>query len=96
MLTGESIPIAKKIGDEAFSGTIVNDGLLHIRVTKTSDQTVLAGIMQSVRDAQASKPPIQHVVDAISRVFVPCILVIAALAYVLHSQGMMVRLYDVM
>lgn len=86
MLTGESLPVSKEKDDEVYSGTIVNNGSLRICVSKTSDQTMLAGIMQSVRDAQASKPPIQHLVDKISRVFVPCILVIAVLAYLLHSQ----------
>ena len=96
MLTGESLPVSKEKESEVYSGTMVNNGSLRIRVTKTSDQTMLAGIMQSVRDAQASKPPIQHLVDKISRIFVPCILVIAVLAYFLHSQWMMTRLYDIM
>ncbi len=96
MLTGESLPVNKEKDNEVYSGTIVNNGSLRIRVTKTSEQTMLAGIMQSVRDAQASKPPIQHLVDNISRIFVPCILLIAALAYLLHSQWMMMRLYEIM
>ena len=94
MLTGESLPVSKEKDTEVYSGTIVNNGSLRICVTKTSDKTMLAGIMQSVRDAQASKPPIQHLVDKISRIFVPCILLISVIAYILHSQWMMIWLYD--
>lgn len=96
MLTGESLPVPKESGSEVYSGTMVSNGSLRICVTKTQEQTMLAGIMQSVRDAQASKPPIQHLVDKISRIFVPSILIIAILAYILHSQWLMVWLYEIM
>lgn len=86
MLTGESIPVSKEEGDEVYSGTIVQDGSLRIRVTKLPEETMLAGIMKSVREAQESKPPVQHMVDRISRIFVPVILLIAVAAYLLHSQ----------
>ncbi|USN55843.1 MAG: HAD-IC family P-type ATPase [Candidatus Peribacteria bacterium] len=78
MLTGESIPVSKQPGDEVYTGTMVINGNLHITVTKTSDETMLAKIISVVNDAQANKPPIQHLVDKIASAFVWIVLLIAA------------------
>ncbi|MCF7834916.1 heavy metal translocating P-type ATPase [Candidatus Gracilibacteria bacterium] len=77
MLTGESIPINKKKADNVFSGTIVQNGVLNIEVIKEQSETVLAKIIEFVNNAQNSKAPIQHLVDKISSVFVPVIIVLA-------------------
>lgn len=82
MLTGESIPVTKEIHQEVFSGTIVQNGILYIQVIKEQSETILAKIIQVVNDAQSSKPPIQHLVDKISSVFVPVILVLALIAFI--------------
>lgn len=79
MLTGESIPVSKKEGDDVYTWTVVINGHLHIEVTKTSDQTMLAKIIEVVNDAQANKPPIQKKVDTISSYFVWWILVVATI-----------------
>lgn len=82
MLTGENMPVNKQTGDEVFTGTIVQNGSLHIKVTKLQSETMLAKIVQTVNEAQNSKPPIQHLADKISGIFVPIILVIAISAFV--------------
>lgn len=82
MLTGESIPVTKQENDEVFSGTIVWNWVLNIEVTKEQSETMLAKIIQFVNDAQSSKPPIQHLVDKISSIFVPVILIIAIVSFI--------------
>lgn len=77
MLTWESIPINKKKADNVFSWTIVQNGVLNIEVIKEQSETVLAKIIEFVNNAQNSKAPIQHLVDKISSVFVPVIIVLA-------------------
>ena len=63
MITGESRPIAKKKGSEVIGGTINNDGSLTIEVTKTGDETAVSQMMELVRSAQESKPPVQKIAD---------------------------------
>lgn len=82
MLTGESIYVNKEEDDEVFSGTIVQNGVLNIEVTKEQSETMLAKIIQFVDDAQNSKPPIQHLVDKISSIFVPVILLLAVISFI--------------
>ncbi len=79
MLTGESLPATKAKGDVVYSGTINQQGLLHVTVTKLGSQTALAQIVAQVEKAQATKAPIQQLADKISNVFVPIVLVIALL-----------------
>ncbi|MGH6771473.1 MAG: heavy metal translocating P-type ATPase [Xanthobacteraceae bacterium] len=79
MLTGESMPVAKKEGDEVFGATINASGALYVRVTRTGDDTTLAQIVRLVADAQANKAPIQKLADRVSGIFVPIVLGIAAL-----------------
>jgi len=82
MLTGEALPVARSIGDEVIGATINKEGLLHVRVTGVGSDTALARIVQLVEEAQGQKAPIQAVADKISRVFVPTIILIALLTFV--------------
>jgi len=82
MLTGESMPVYKTEGDEVFGATINMDGLLHIKVSKTGENTVLSRIIQMVENAQSSKAPIQHLADKVAGVFVPVILGIATVTFI--------------
>ncbi len=77
MMTGESVPVHKAPGDKVIGGTVNYDGVLIIRTTAIGHDTLLARIIQLVESAQAAKAPIQHLVDKVSAVFVPVVLVIA-------------------
>lgn len=79
LLTGEPLPVAKNVGDRLTGGAINAEGRLLMRVTAVGGQTMLAHIIRRVVEAQASKAPIQRVVDRVSAVFVPTVLVIALL-----------------
>ncbi|MBA4406958.1 copper-translocating P-type ATPase [bacterium] len=82
MLTGESIPSEKTIGSKVIGGTINKNGTFNFRVTEVGDNTVLAQIIRLVEQAQASKPPIQKLVDKIAGVFVPIVVLIALVTFV--------------
>ncbi len=77
MLTGESLPVAREVGDKVSGGSINGEGLLTLRVTAVGAETQLARIVRLVESAQANKAPIQALVDRVSAVFVPVVLVIA-------------------
>jgi P-type Cu+ transporter len=79
MLTGESLPVDKEPGGRVTGGSINLDGALAINTTAVGGETMLAQIVRLVEGAQASKAPIQRLVDRVSAVFVPVVLVIAAL-----------------
>lgn len=79
LLTGEPLPVSKAPGDPVTGGAINTEARLLMRVTAVGGQTMLAHIIRRVVDAQAVKPPIQRVVDRVSAVFVPTVLVIALL-----------------
>jgi len=79
MLTGESAPVGKKVGDEVFGATINQFGMVVVEATKVGRETALAQIVRLVEDAQATKAPIQHLADRVAGVFVPVVLVIAAI-----------------
>jgi Cu+-exporting ATPase len=81
MMTGESIPVEKKPGDRVLGGTVNTYGLLKIEATRVGRDTVLAGIIRLVREAQGSKAPIQRLADQVSAVFVPTVIAIAALTF---------------
>ena len=78
MLTGESAPVGKTVGDEVFGATINQFGMVVVEATKVGRETALAQIVRLVEDAQATKAPIQHLADRVAGVFVPVVLVIAA------------------
>src|SRR6266849_5583759 len=82
MISGESIPVEKTEGDPLIGATINQRGLLRTRATKVGADTVLATIIRMVEQAQGSKAPIQRLADTISGIFVPIVLVIAALTFI--------------
>ncbi len=79
MLTGEPLPVSVGPGDKVTGGTLNGGGLLQLQVTATAGEGVLAHIIRLVEDAQAAKPPIQKLVDKVAAVFVPAVLVVAAI-----------------
>ena len=82
MITGESLPVEKCEGDSLIGATINQRGLMSIRATKVGADTVLASIIRLVEQAQGTKAPIQRLADRIASVFVPVVLVIAALTFI--------------
>jgi Cu+-exporting ATPase len=82
MLTGESLPVARAVGDRVIGGTLNGDGVLEIEATAVGRDTALAQIARLVGEAQASKPPIQRLADRISAVFVPVVLSIGVVTWV--------------
>ena len=83
MLTGESMPVDKKVGDSVFAATINKNGLIRFRATKVGDNTALAQIIKLIEDAQQSKAPIAQMADIVSGYFVPTVFVIAIASFVL-------------
>ncbi|GAA4054953.1 heavy metal translocating P-type ATPase [Hymenobacter glaciei] len=83
MLTGESLPVEKKAGDPVFGATLNKTGSFRFRVTKVGADTMLAQIVKLVEDAQGSRAPIQRLADKVSAIFVPTVVVIAILTFVL-------------
>jgi len=81
MLTGEPLPVEKTVGQEIVAGTVVQQGSLLFRATRIGRDTVLAHIIASVRQAQATKPAIARLVDRIAAVFVPVVVTIALLTF---------------
>jgi Cu+-exporting ATPase len=81
MLTGESLPLEKKPGDQVIGATLNKLGLLKFEATKVGKETALAQIIKLVEDAQGSKAPIQKLADQVSAVFVPIVIVIALLTF---------------
>jgi Cu+-exporting ATPase len=82
MITGESMPVEKRVGDEVIGATLNKTGSFQFRATKVGKDTALANIVRMVKDAQGSKAPIQRVVDAVSGYFVPAVMILAVLAFV--------------
>ncbi len=83
MLTGESMPVEKTVGSEVVAGTMNQTGSFLFKATRIGRDTALAQIIKSVRQAQSSKPDIARLVDKISAVFVPAVVVIAVLTFIL-------------
>jgi Cu+-exporting ATPase len=81
MLTGEPLPMARRPGDRLVSGSINIEGRILLEVGAVGTETVLARIVRMVEDAQAAKAPIQRIVDRVSAIFVPVVLLIAALTF---------------
>jgi Cu+-exporting ATPase len=80
MLTGESMPVDKKTGDEVYAATINTTGVIRFKATKVGSDTALAQIIRLVEDAQGSKAPIAQLADIVSGYFVPIVCVIAVIA----------------
>lgn len=83
MLTGESLPISKKVGDQVFGATVNQTGAMQIKVEQIGENTVLSQIIRLVEEAQSKKAPIQKLVDKIAGVFVPIVILIAILTFVI-------------
>ena len=83
MVTGESLPVEKSIGDSVVGGTINKNGSIEFRATAVGEETVIARIIKLVEDAQGSKAPIQKLADTIASVFVPVVIGIAAVTFAL-------------
>lgn len=81
MISGESMPIDKKVGDKVFGATINKQGSFLFKANKIGDKTLLSQIIKIVEEAQGSKAPIQSLADKISGIFVPVVLVIAILSF---------------
>ena len=81
MLTGESMPVAKGVGDRVIGGTINSNGAIRYRATTLGTKSVLAQIMMLMRDAQASRAPIQGLADRISAIFVPTVIVLSLVTF---------------
>jgi len=81
MLTGESLPIEKRVGDSVIGATINKNGALRVKATRVGKDTALAQIIKVVEEAQGSKAPIQRVADVISGIFVPIVVGIAVVAF---------------
>lgn len=83
MLTGEPVPVAKEQGDDVVGGTINKNGALSVVTTKIGQDTLLAQIIRMVEQAQGAKLPIQALVDKVTAVFVPAVMALAALTFLL-------------
>ena len=83
MLTGESLPVEKTIGDEVVGATLNKHGALKFEATKIGKHTVLSQIIKLVEEAQGSKAPIQRIADRVSAIFVPAVVFIAIITYLI-------------
>lgn len=83
MLTGESLPVEKSKYDQVIGGTLIEKGSIHILVTKTGKHTILSQIIDLMKKAQSAKPPIQKLGDQVAAIFVPVVVSIAVLTFVL-------------
>jgi Cu+-exporting ATPase len=83
MLTGESLPVEKTKYDQVIGGTLIEKGAIHILVSKTGKHTVLSQIIDLMKHAQSAKPPIQKLGDQVAAIFVPVVVSIAVLTFIL-------------
>lgn len=84
IITGESLPITKKGKDKLIGGSIIIDGIIKAQVTTEAKDSVLSNIINLVKQAQSEKPPVQQLADKISAIFVPVVLGIAVVAFVVN------------
>jgi len=88
-ITGESIPVVKKIGDKVISGTINKNGYFKMKAQKVGEDTTLSQIIKLVEEAGNSKAPISKIADKVSSIFVPCVMIIALITtiiWILNGQ----------
>lgn len=84
MMTGESLPVLKSISENVIGGTILHEGSIRMKATAVGSGTALANIIKLVNQAQAAKPAMQRLADKISAIFVPTVIAIAILTYVVN------------
>lgn len=84
IITGESLPVSKQKKDLLIGGSVIENGLVKAQVTAAGKDTVLSGILKMVQDAQGEKPPMQKMADKISAIFVPLVIGISLLTFVLN------------
>ena len=85
MVTGESMPVTKETGDTVIAGTINQTGAIAMRADKVGSDTMLAHIVQMVADAQRSRAPIQRLADQVAGWFVPAVIAVAAIAFIIWA-----------
>jgi len=85
-ITGESMPVEKEVGDEVFTGTIDDLGLIQVKTTKIGMDTTLARIIELVEEAERSKAPVQKVADRFATYFVPLVLAVAFLTFMVTGN----------
>lgn len=83
MISGEPLPVSKSTAARVLAGTIVGEGTLRFRAEQVGQHTMLANIIRMVQEAQGSKAPVQRLVDKVALVFVPCVLAVSVLTFVL-------------
>lgn len=83
MISGEPLPVSKSTAARVLAGTIVSEGTLRFRAEQVGQHTILANIIRMVQEAQGSKAPVQRLVDKVALVFVPCVLAVSVLTFVL-------------
>jgi Cu+-exporting ATPase len=83
MITGESLPVEKRLGDEVIGATLNKTGSFTFTATKVGKDTALANIIRLVQDAQSSKVPIQRIVDVVSGYFTPAVMILAIVGFIL-------------
>ena len=84
IVTGESSPVHKYAKDKLIGGSVISDGTIKAQVTAVGDDTVLAGIINMVKQAQGEKPPVQQLADKISAIFVPLVIGIAVITLIVN------------
>jgi len=84
IITGESLPVTKKGKDKLIGGSIIVDGIIKAQVSAEAKDSVLANIINLVKQAQGEKPPVQQLADKISAIFVPVVLSIAVVAFIIN------------
>ncbi len=82
IVTGESLPVEKKMNDKLIGGSILESGTVKAYVTAVGDDTVISNILKMVKDAQTEKPPVQQLADKISGIFIPVVISIALITFV--------------
>jgi Cu+-exporting ATPase len=87
IISGESLPIAKQKKDVLIGGSILENGTVKAQVTAAGNNTVLSGILQMVKNAQSEKPPLQKLADKISGIFVPVVIGIAVITFLVNFYG---------
>ncbi|MCK5773212.1 MAG: cadmium-translocating P-type ATPase, partial [Thermoplasmata archaeon] len=82
-ITGESVPVTRRKGDQVFGGTLSEDGYLEIRVVKTGDDTTISRIVKLIQEAQEEKAPAQRFIERFAEIFVPAVIVLSILALII-------------